>query len=270
MISAIQERISVFGIDIDRVTLSSAAARLMDWVEDGDRNCRYVVTPNLDHVLLYQENAALRQSYAEASMVVADGWPLVTASRMFGKPLPERVAGSDLVPELLTVCDRRGAVRTVFLLGAAPGVADMAARAVHRRWSKVNVVGTYSPPLGFEKDEREKKNIIGLINECSPDVLIVGFGAPKQELWLQQVHERLSAGVAFAAGATIDFLAGRQTRAPKWVRTLRLEWSHRLLTNPRRLAARYARNAFSLPRLVLQEHLSRKTSSNAGLRIFNE
>ena len=77
MISAIEERISVFGIDIDRVTLSSAAARLMDWVENDDRNCRYVVTPNLDHVLLYQDNPSLRQAYAEASMVVADGWPMV-------------------------------------------------------------------------------------------------------------------------------------------------------------------------------------------------
>ena len=116
MIAAKHERVSVFGIDIDRVTLNSAAARLTDWVESGDRHCRYVVTPNLDHVLLYQENAALRQAYADASLVVADGWPLVTASRMSGRPLPERVAGSDLVPGVFSEIERRGVTRTVFLL----------------------------------------------------------------------------------------------------------------------------------------------------------
>lgn len=255
MIAAKHERVSVFGIDIDRVTLNSAAARLTDWVESGDRHCRYVVTPNLDHVLLYHENAALRQAYADASLVVADGWPLVTASRMSGRALPERVAGSDLVPGVFSEIERRGVTRTVFLLGAAAGVADAAADVIHSRWSNVKVVGTYSPPLGFEHDAAETSKINNLINEKSPDVLVVGFGAPKQELWLQRFHKQLDVKIALAGGATIDFFAGRQTRAPEWMRTLRLEWTHRLLTNPRRLAARYARNAVSLPGLILQEHL---------------
>jgi len=265
-----RERVSVFGIDIDRVTLASAASRLADWVDSGDRECCYVVTRNLDHVLMYQENAALRRAYDEASLVVADGWPLVTASRMSRTPLPERVAGSDLVPGVFSEIERRGSARSVFLLGAAPGVAETAAATIHRRWRNVSVVGTCSPPLGFEKDERETEKIVGLVNECSPDILIVGFGAPKQELWLQKMQHELSVGVAFAAGATIDFFAGRQTRAPKWVRMMRLEWTHRLLTNPRRLAGRYARNAFSLPRLMLQEGFRRNTSSDAGLGILND
>lgn len=247
------ERVSVFGIDIDRVTLCSAAARLADWAETGDRGCRYVVTPNLDHVLLYRENEALRQAYAEASMVVADGWPLVTASRMSRTPLPERVAGSDLVPGLFSEIERRGSRRSVFLLGAAPGVGAAAAETIRRRWSNVDVVGTYSPPLGFEKDAVETGKIVRLVNECSPDILIVGFGAPKQELWLQKMQHELRVGVAFAAGATIDFFAGRQTRAPRWVRMMRLEWSHRLLTNPTRLAKRYSKNAIALPGLLVRE-----------------
>ncbi|MCX7396071.1 MAG: WecB/TagA/CpsF family glycosyltransferase [Planctomycetales bacterium] len=270
MIAASNERVSVFGIDIDRVTLDTAASRLTDWVERGDRTCRYVVTPNLDHVLLYQKNSALRQAYAKASLVVADGWPIVTASRMSGKPLPERVAGSDLVPGVFSEIERRGETRSVFLLGAAPGVADAAAAVIHSRWSNVNVIATYSPPLGFEHDPKETLKITNLINEKSPDVLVVGFGAPKQEVWLQRYHQQLNVSVALAGGATIDFLAGRQTRAPKWVRKLRLEWSHRLLTNPRRLAARYVRNAFSLPRLIIQEHLSQNASSNAGRGIFRD
>lgn len=251
--SASAQRVTVFGMQVDRLTLGEAAGRLADWAEGQDRICRYVVTPNLDHALLYEKQPALRAAYQDAAMVVADGWPLVTASRLAGTPLPERVAGSDLVPELFSECERRGAVRTVFLLGAAPGVAEMAAAAIHRRWSSVRVVGTYSPPLGFEKDEQEKQRIIGRINECGPDILAVGFGAPKQELWLHSAFRRLDVGVAIAAGATIDFLAGRQKRAPVWVRRMHLEWTHRLLTNPRRLAFRYARDAWKLPQLLLKE-----------------
>lgn len=258
MIETTNERVSVFGIDIDRVTLASAALRLTDWVESGDRTCRYVVTPNLDHVLMYHELPALRQAYAEASLVVADGWPLVTVSRMFRKPLPERVAGSDLVPELFKECERRGVARTVFLLGAATGVADLAAAIIHNRWANVHVVGTHSPPLGFEKKPKETEQIVGTINKCSPDILVIGLGAPKQELWLHGVHRQLRVGVAFAAGATIDFFAGRQTRAPVWMRSMRLEWSHRLLTNPRRLARRYFRNAWLLPQLIVREHYGGK------------
>lgn len=247
------DRTSVFGIAIDRVSLKSASSRLADWVADGERSCRYVVTPNLDHVLLYQECETLRIAYAKASLVVADGWPLVTASRMCDRPLPERVAGSDLVPELFAECQLRGVRRTAFLLGAAPGVAELAAVSIEKRWPNIKVVGTYSPPLGFEKDSLEKLRILELVNSCSPDILIVGFGAPKQELWLLESHPDLKVGVAFAAGATIDFFAGRQKRAPVWMQKLRLEWSHRLLTNPRRLVARYARNALKLPMLFFQE-----------------
>ncbi len=261
-------RVNVFGIDIDRVTLQSAAVRLTDWVEQGERNCRYVVTPNLDHVMLYRDSPALREAYGEASLVVADGWPLVTASRLFRKehPLPERVAGSDLVPGLFSEIQRRGATRRVFLLGAAPGVGDCAAAAIHRRWTNVEVVCAYSPPMGFQDHSEENHKIVNLINEHSPDVLVVGFGAPKQELWLKQHRSQIQAGVALAGGATIDFLAGRQKRAPVWMRKMRLEWTHRLMTNPRRLAKRYARNFLGLPGLLLNE---RKNASGKIVRNSN-
>lgn len=247
------ERVSVFGVDIDRLSLRQATEQVADWASSGERRCRYVVTPNLDHVLLYRESNELRTAYGGASLVVADGWPLVTASKICRRPLPERVAGSDLIPEMFAECERRGEVRTVFLLGAAPGVAEEAARRIQARWPAIRVVGTYSPPFGFEKDRNEQEKILKTINALSPDILVVGFGAPKQELWLHGVYRQLSVGVAFAAGATIDFFAGRQKRAPVWVRKLRLEWSHRLLTNPRRLAKRYARNAWRLPFLFFQE-----------------
>lgn len=257
MIRAEAQYIDLFGIRIDQVTLAQAVGRLEGWIENGERECRYVVTPNLDHVVQFQENPELRDAYSSASLVVADGWPLVSASRLFRNPLPERVAGSDLVPALFDAVCHSGRERTVFLLGAAPGVAEVAARKIQEQWPAVRVVGTYSPPLRFEHDCSETDRIREKINTCSPDILVVGFGAPKQELWLREHYHELSAGVAIAAGATIDFFAGQQKRAPVWVQRLRLEWSHRLLTNPRRLAGRYARNAWELPRLIYREHITR-------------
>lgn len=254
------DRSAIFGIRIDRVTMAQAIDRLRSWIAQKEKTCRYVVTPNLDHAVQLQSNASLREAYFAASLVVADGWPLVTASRMFRDPLPERVAGSDLVPGLCQSLDESRKGGTVFLLGAAPGVAENAARRIEQRWSRVKVVGTHSPPYGFEKNSAQTEEAIRQINHCRPDVLVVGLGTPKQELWLRQYQSQLSVGVAIASGGTIDFMAGRQRRAPRWVQKLRLEWSHRLLTNPGRLTGRYARNAWHLPRLLLQEHFARKAN----------
>ena len=258
------DRSSIFGMQIHRVTLQQAIDRLQQWILTEERACKYVVTPNLDHAVQLQSNSALKEAYESASLVVADGWPLVTASRYFREPLPERVAGSDLVPGLLRHLHESKFGGTVFLLGAAPGVADLAARRIHQKWGRIHIAGTYSPPLGFENDPEETRKIIEHINRCSPDVLVVGFGAPKQELWLKKFHMQLSVGVAIAAGGTIDFLAGRQTRAPVWVQKLRMEWSHRLMTNPKRLARRYLRNAWSLPGLMVREFFVRRTDPSRG------
>lgn len=254
------DRSAIFGLRIDRVTMDQAINRLGSWIEHSERNCRYVVTPNLDHAVQLQSNEALREAYRSAAMVVADGWPLVTASRIFQDPLPERVAGSDLVPGLFQFMHQSPNGGTVYLLGAGPGVAEHAARKIEQRWSRVRVVGTHSPPFGFENNSAQSDDAVGRINSCNPDVLVVGLGTPKQELWLKRFQSQLSVGVAIAAGGTIDFLAGRQTRAPRWVQKMRMEWSHRLLTNPWRLTGRYARNAWHLPRLMLQEHFARKSN----------
>lgn len=254
-----EDRIRIFGMSVDRVNLTEAVQRINGWCDNNDNKCHYVVTPNLDHAVQFQNNVAFRTAYEKASLVVADGWPIVTASRLFANALPERVAGSDLIPALLSSA-RPEQTRTVFLLGAAEGVAEVAAANIRQNWSGIKVVGTYSPPFGFEGDAVVKQDIIRRINHCRPDLLIVGFGAPKQELWLSEFHDQLSVGVAIAAGATIDFLAGRQTRAPVWIRRLRLEWSHRLLTNPRRLAGRYAKNAWQLPWLMYREFCEQRDS----------
>jgi N-acetylglucosaminyldiphosphoundecaprenol N-acetyl-beta-D-mannosaminyltransferase len=248
----------MFGINISRVTMREAVEQILKWCEQPRGSCcRYVVTPNVDHAVMLQHRGDLRAAYADASLVLADGAPIVLASRLLQRgcrALPERVAGSDLVPRLFAAANER--IR-VFLLGAAPGVADRAAKRIEQQWPAIKVVGAYSPPLGFEQDEPERTRILARISAAAPDVLIVGLGAPKQELWVHRHHRELSAKVALCVGATIDFLAGHRRRSPVWMRRAGLEWAHRVWSEPGRLAGRYARGAWAFPRLMLRELVNR-------------
>jgi N-acetylglucosaminyldiphosphoundecaprenol N-acetyl-beta-D-mannosaminyltransferase len=246
------ERISLFGIEIDSVLMNQAVERVWSWLDDVMGDCRMIVTPNLDHAVMLQENHRLREAYRRAELIVADGWPLVMASRILRKSLPARVTGSDLVPALF---DRATMTRplSVFLLGAGPGVAIQAAEKIHAKWAAVQVVGTCSPPIGFEHDEEQNAEILARIAASRPDLLVVGLGAPKQELWVHDHLDQIHARAAICAGATIDFLGEKKRRAPRWVRTIGLEWCHRMCSEPRRLVRRYARDAWMFPRLLWRE-----------------
>jgi N-acetylglucosaminyldiphosphoundecaprenol N-acetyl-beta-D-mannosaminyltransferase len=171
------------------------------------------------------------------------------------------VPGSELVPKLFDACDRSYAHNCndgssklrVFLLGAATGVAAKAAENMKARWPNVETVGVYSPPMGFEKDEAESNYILGRIVLCRPDVVIVGLGAPKQELWVHKYRDQIQANAALCVGATIDFLAGEKKRAPVWMQRTGIEWLHRMCSEPKRLVKRYAKDAWVFPQLVLRQ-----------------
>jgi N-acetylglucosaminyldiphosphoundecaprenol N-acetyl-beta-D-mannosaminyltransferase len=247
-------RVALFGIEIDQVSMADAVETVLRWLDDQQSRCRYVVTPNVDHIVQLQDNPRLRQAYAGASLVIADGWPLVAFARLLGKPLPERVPGSDLVPHLFAAAKRDRPLRA-FLLGAAPGVAERAAEHIKQKWPNVIVVGVYSPPLGFEHDAGQCAETLQRVADAVPDLLLVGLGAPKQEVWLHTYQQQLSAKAAIAGGATIDFLAGEQPRAPLWVQRICLEWLYRIGTDPRRLASRYLRDAWRFPQIAAREWL---------------
>lgn len=244
-------RVSLFGIEIDPLTMPEAVERTMSWIASPFSECHFIVTPNLDHIVRLQHDQGMQEAYKQASMVIADGWPVVTASRILRRPLPERVAGSDLVPALLS--RGKSAGMSVFLLGAMPGVGQVAAERIQRDWPGIRIAGTHSPPLGFEKDEAACARILAIIDQAQPDLLVVGFGCPKQELWLSRFAPQLNAKVAIAAGATIDFLAGKQVRAPRWMQQANLEWMYRMLRDPRRLASRYWNDAVHFPAIFVRE-----------------
>ncbi|MFI4875735.1 MAG: WecB/TagA/CpsF family glycosyltransferase [Blastopirellula sp. JB062] len=248
------QRVKLFGVEIDAIRMTDAVGGIWRQIETPNAPAQYVVTPNVDHAVLLQGNPQLQAAYQKAHWVLADGWPVVWASRLLRRPLPERVTGSDLVPAMFSAATPDKGL-SVFLLGAAPGVAQRAAAQIEQKWPHVTVSGVYSPPLGFEYDEDENDRIIGMINAAAPQLLIIGLGAPKQELWIARHHKRLNVKAAICAGATIDFLAGEKRRAPRWMQQVGLEWLHRMLVDPRRLVKRYARDAVIFPTLVWREWL---------------
>ncbi len=248
-----QERDKLFGVDIDAIRMPQAVSRLMDWIHtDETPSHHYVVTPNVDHTVMLQEDQSFRAAYDEADLILADGMPVVLASRLLRKPLPERVTGADLVPALFEAATEERPV-TAYLLGAMPGVAETAAEKIEQKWASVRIVGTYSPPFGFENDDEENAAILERIREAKPDVLVVGLGAPKQELWVHKHREQITAKISLCVGATIDFLAGNTPRAPRWMQRVGMEWMFRVLSEPRRLFKRYARDAWLFPRIVWRE-----------------
>lgn len=247
----------MFGIEIDAIDMAGALKILEHWISTEHSSCRYVVTPNVDHVVKLDKDEGFRTAYAGASLVLADGKPVVLASRVLGLPLPGTVPGSDLVPALFAHFQTLNRPLAVFLLGAAPGVGLKAAERIQSSWPCVQIVGVLSPPLGFEHDLAECDRICEAVTRASPDVLVLGLGAPKQELWISRFHDRLNVKVALCVGATIDFLAGEKPRAPKLMRTLGLEWLHRMSSEPRRLVKRYLHDACVFPRLLIYEFFKR-------------
>jgi N-acetylglucosaminyldiphosphoundecaprenol N-acetyl-beta-D-mannosaminyltransferase len=241
--------VDIFGIRVDALCFAEARDTIMRLLSAPYAGCRFVVTPNVNHVVLYQKSATFRQAYSDAWLVLADGRYVVGASRLLGSPLPESVNGSDLVPALFESANGARPLR-VFLLGALPGVAERAAVNIERRWPNVEIVGTCSPPFGFEHSARDMKAIVEKVNEAEPDLLVLGLTPPKQEEWISTYAPGLRAKIAICAGATIDFLAGGKRRAPRWAQTMGFEWVYRLVHEPRRLAPRYFRDGVRFARLV--------------------
>jgi N-acetylglucosaminyldiphosphoundecaprenol N-acetyl-beta-D-mannosaminyltransferase len=246
----LQSRISLFGITIDNLTMVQAVERIGELLKEG-RGQHYVATPNVDHIVRLYKDCAFRQAYASASLVLADGMPVIWASRLLRRPLQMRVTGADLLPAVCEMAASTG--RSVFLLGGLAGVAERAAHNLRLRYAGLQIAGTYSPALGFERDAAERARIIERINAVRPDILAIGLGAPKQELWIAGNRSELHFGVALCIGAAIDFAAGELERAPRWMQEQGFEWLWRLSQQPRRLWRRYLVEDMAFARIVARE-----------------
>ncbi len=197
----------------------------------------YIVFVNSDVAVKADTDEYLRQIINHADFSLVDGMPLVWISRFYKDKIKERLAGADFVPAICSLANKRG--WKVFLLGGMPGVPETARDNLKKKFPNLNVVGTYSPPLGFEKDAEEIARINHLINQAAPDILIVCFGCPKQEKFIYEHYKEYDAVVSVCAGATMDFLAGKVKRCPRWIGKLGMEWFYRFLKDPKRLFRRY-------------------------------
>jgi N-acetylglucosaminyldiphosphoundecaprenol N-acetyl-beta-D-mannosaminyltransferase len=240
--NAVPPPVEVWGLPLAPLTLPQTVDLIGAWV--ADRTPRYVITANVHYAMLAHRDPRLGPVTRGAALVLADGMPLVWAAR--GR-LPERVAGSDLVPALCARAAERG--HRVFLLGAAPGVAEQAAANLRTRFPGVRVVGTLAPPFR-DLSAVETDGLIATVRAADPDLLFVAFGQPKGEFWVAEHYRALGVPVTMQVGATLDFLAGRVLRAPRWVQRVGLEWAYRMLREPRRLVGRYAQNGAFVARMV--------------------
>jgi 1,2-diacylglycerol 3-beta-glucosyltransferase len=229
------DRVLIGGVPVDRVGMSGALMLLRNALEE--RRQVQVATVNVDFLVGAQRSPELRAVLASSEVNVADGTPVVWLSRLLGRPVPERVAGTDLVPAIAAEAARGGFA--VFLLGGEGGVAGIAARRLAREHEGIRIAGWLEPPRA-PLEALDSESMVAAVNEAQPDVLLVALGNPKQELWIAQHRHLLpSVSVLIGVGCVFDLMAGRARRAPRWMQRSGLEWLHRLAGEPRRLARRY-------------------------------
>ena len=220
---------------IDNLTMDEALGRIDELIQK--RRNAYVVTPNVDHIVQLEKGGELVDAYKHADLILADGKPLIWISKWYGTPIKEKISGSDLFPKLCELSAKKG--YRLFFLGAAEGVAAKAAENLSNRYAGLRVVGTYSPPMGFESDEVEMQKIRQMVKDSHPHVLVVALGCPKQELFILHNREELGVPISLGLGASLDFEAGNVKRAPKWMADHGLEWLYRITQDPKRMAKRY-------------------------------
>ena len=240
------EKQALLNTYINNLTMSETIDEIEQMIESGKRS--YVVAINVDVVMKIENDSYLKKVVDGADMVLVDGMPLVWISKMQGKPLKAKISGSDLVPLLFEEAAKKN--YTVFIIGGKDGIAVQAKRRLERSMPGIRIVGTYAPPLGFEKDDDELNKINEMISNVKPDLLIACFGCPKQEKWIYENINKYNAKVSICAGATVDFLAGNVKRAPHWMSEHGLEWFYRFLQEPKRMFKRYFIDDIKILRLI--------------------
>lgn len=220
---------------VNNFNMSEALDAIESLIESGKKS--YVIAINVDVVIKIEEDSYLKEIADNADIVLVDGKPLVWIANYYKRPVKEKVSGSDLVPLL---CARAVEKQySIYIIGGKEGIAQKARKRLEKMYPGITIVGTYSPPFGFEKDEAELNKINQQITKVKPDIVIACFGCPKQEKWVYENYIKYDAKLSICAGATVDFLSGNISRAPKWMSDQGLEWFYRFLQEPKRMFKRY-------------------------------
>lgn len=249
-------RVDILGVGVSAITMKMALDRIDRWI--ARREPHYVCVATTHSINACQDDPRLREINRGAGMVTPDGMPLVWISRLRGFRYVERVYGPDLMAE---VCARSVATgyRHFLYGGWPPDVVEKLSSNLRRRFAGLKIVGTLAPPRR-PLTAAEDQGIVDMINRVRPDIVWVGTGAPRQELFMSEHIGKLHAPVLIGVGAAFDFLAGTRRQAPPWMRRSGLEWLFRLVQEPRRLGPRYlVNNPRFVARMLL--HSLRATAS---------
>src|SRR3954447_25368221 len=258
-----RRRVDLMGLPVDQLTERDTVATVLDAVRAGRGGCLF--TPNLHHMHAYTSGCdgavyARSSKLPGARLVVADGMPLIWASRLRGTPLPERVAGSNLV---WTLTAGAGEARApVFLLGGNPGAAEACAEQMRADCPAVRIAGLLSPPHGFERDGRAIGEILATLRAAAPDIVYIALGFPKQEQLALELAAQMPRTWFVGVGISFSFVAGEVQRAPLWMQATGLEWLHRLLQEPRRLFRRYVVDGLPFASRMFGHSLRSRFGSN--------
>ena len=254
---------SVWGTEFAQLDMRGTLDLAKKIIESG--RPEYFVTANLNYLMLTEQHPKLEEVNSHSIAVIADGHPIVARSKI-GKQqtLPNRVAGSDMIVELARQAELYG--HRMFLLGAAEGVADKAAKELLRQFPKLQISGVHSPPFR-PLTQAEHQELVTTIKRSDTDILLVAFGQPKGEFWIYDHHKDLGVPLSIQLGASFDFLAGTAKRAPALFQRLGCEWLYRAFMEPKRLGPRYVNNIFFLLGLLTKDLFSflRGIAQNRGL-----
>jgi len=247
----------LLGLPFHDLTMVEALAECRRALDD--QQPVYFVTANVDFAAQAYQNDELRRILFYAKRVVCDGMPLIWISKVLGHPLRERVAGSDLTPKLLEICAETG--RKVYFFGSDPDTLSEVVSILRKKMPALNIVGHESPPMGNVEDW-DNEGVAQRMREAGTDLVLVALGCPKQEHWIYNFHEQTGAALSIGIGASLDFVSGKQVRAPAWMQQTGLEWLWRMGTNPKRLFGRYARDFLFLAGVTLKQYLTKRRGSD--------
>lgn len=223
------------GARLHAITERQCVATVLTEIEKGRGGS--IHTMNLDHLRQFLQEPSYARRYREATIITADGMPLIWASRLRGTPLPERVTGSNLIWSLSEAAAQRG--RSIYLLGGSHGTAQKAASVLAQRYPKLRIAGISGEAVEDGSDENQNRELVKALMAAKPDIVYVALGSPKQEQLIERLRDRLPSTWWLGIGVAFSFVAGEIRRAPLWMQRMGLEWLHRLIQEPQRLAKRY-------------------------------
>ena len=226
--------INILNVLIDNVTMKEAINKILFFLCSKEDKVHTIYTPNAEIIMTAKRDIELKNILNDASLLIADGAGVVIASKILSTPLPERVAGFDLISNLFNTSSNKNSNNKLkyFLFGGKPGIAEKAASNILIKYNYVEIVGCLHGYYEKENKDEDKNNIIEIINSSGADILLVALGAPKQEKWIHKNKNFLKTKICIGVGGSFDIFASVSTRAPRFFCENNLEWLYRLYKEP--------------------------------------